>query len=98
MNKLVKKMKSVVQNLKVTVEELDENSKFNHSSMREAIYSLLNQTHRATEVIQNDGPELVASLTEQYVTETVDIIDNYVDRVISTIQYEVWDKKHLMKI
>lgn len=89
MNKLVKKMKSVVQNLKVTVEELDENSKFNHSSMREAIYSLLNQTHRATEVIQNDGPELVASLTEQYVTETVDIIDNYVDRVISTIQYEV---------
>ena len=57
--------------------------------MREAIHSLLNQTNRATEMIQKDGPELISSLTDQYVTETIEIIDDYVDRVIDTIQYEV---------
>merc|ERR1719483_1026117 len=89
MNKVVVEMKAVVENLKGTVYELEENSKFNHSSMREAIHSLLNQTNRATEMIQKDGPELISSLTDQYVTETIEIIDDYVNRVIDTIQYEV---------
>ena len=88
MNKVVVEMKAVVENLKGTVYELEENSKFNHSSMREAIHSLLNQTNRATEMIQKDGPELISSLTDQYVTETIEIIDDYVNRVIDTIQYE----------
>ena len=94
MNKVVEEMELVVQHLKETVNDLEENSKFNHSSMREAIHSLLNQTNRATEIIQKDGPELISSLTDQYVTETVEIIDDYVDRVINAIQNEV--KSHLM--
>ena len=73
----------------MTVKDLEENSKFKHSSMREAIHSLLNQTSRATKMIQKDGPELISSLTEQYVTETIDTIDDYVARVIDTIEYEV---------
>lgn len=89
MNKVVQEMNSVVANLKVTVHDLEENSKFKHSSMRDAIHSLLNQTSRATKMIQKDGPELISSLTEQYVTETIEIIDDYVDRVIDTIQHEV---------
>jgi len=89
MNKVVQEMKEIVENLKVTVKDLEENSKFKHSSMREAIHSLLNQTSRATKMIQKDGPELISSLTEQYVTETIDIIDDYVARVIDTIEYEV---------
>ena len=69
--------------------ELEENSKFNHTSMREAINSLLSQANRATEMIQKDGPELISSLTDQYVTETVEIIDEYVDRVIDNIRFVV---------
>ena len=57
---------------------LSEISKFNKSSMREAITALLSQANRATEMIQTEGPELISSLTDQYVTETVDIIDDYV--------------------
>eukprot|EP00092_Neocalanus_flemingeri_P006838 GFUD01007383.1.p1 GENE.GFUD01007383.1~~GFUD01007383.1.p1 ORF type:complete len:948 (+),score=147.14 GFUD01007383.1:408-3251(+) len=89
MNKVVEEMKSTVRHLKKTVAELEENSKFNHTSMREAINSLLSQANRATEMIQKDGPELISSLTDQYVTETVEIIDEYVDRVIDSIRYEV---------
>ena len=45
--------------------------------MRDAINSLLSQANRATEMIQKDGPELISSLTDQYVTETVEIIDEF---------------------
>ena len=89
MNKVVEEMELVVKHLKETVDDLEENSKFNHSSMKEALHSLLNQTDRATKIIQKDGPELISSLTDQYVTETVEIIDDYVDRVINAIQNEV---------
>merc|ERR1719384_1739343 len=40
-------------------------------------------------MIQTEGPELIASLTDQYVSETVDIIDEYVKRVVTKIQGEV---------
>jgi len=89
MNKVVDEMKETVAHLKDTVEELEENSKFNHASMRDAINSLLSQATRATEMIQTEGPELIASLTDQYVSETVDIIDEYVERVVTKIEGEV---------
>ena len=89
MNKVVDEMKATVAHLKGTVEELEENSKFNHASMRDAINSLLSQATRATEMIQTEGPQLIASLTDQYVSETVDIIDEYVERVVTKIQTEV---------
>ena len=38
---------------------------------------------------QTDGPELIGTITDQYVSETVGIIDEYVERVIDKIQYEV---------
>ena len=89
MNDLVEEMKVTVANLSLTVGQLGEMFKFNKSSMREAITSLLGQADRATEILQTEGPELITSLTDQYVGETVDIIDCYVSRVSSRIQTEV---------
>ena len=89
MYNLVEDMKVAVANLSLTVGQLEEMSKFNKSSMREAITSLLGQADRATEILQTEGPELITSLTDQYVGETVDIIDSYVSRVSSRIQTEV---------
>ena len=89
MNDLVEEMKITVANLSLTVGQLEEMFKFNKSSMREAITSLLGQADRATEILQTEGPELITSLTDQYVGETVDIIDSYVSRVSSRIQTEV---------
>merc|ERR1712112_178838 len=77
-NKVVGEMKDTVQHLKATVIELEENSKFNHASMRDAINSLLSQATRATEMIQTEGPELIATLTDQYVERVVDKIQNEV--------------------
>ena len=48
MNDLVEEMKVTVANLSLTVGQLEEMSKFNKSSMREAITSLLGKPDRAT--------------------------------------------------
>ena len=48
MNDLVEEMKVTVANLSLTVGQLGEMSKFNKSSMREAINSLLGKPDRAT--------------------------------------------------
>lgn len=76
-------------NLKNTVGELEQNLRFNHSSMREAISNLISQANRATDMIQTRGPQLISTLTDTYVSETVNIIDEYVVRVIDTIRQEV---------
>ena len=44
---------------------------------------------RATGVIRTRGPELIGDITEKYVAETVGLIDEYVDKVINSIQTEV---------
>jgi len=89
MNSLVAEMKQTVGKLKVTAGELEQNIKFNKSSMREAISSLIGQANRATDMIQTRGPQLIQSITDRYVSETVGLIDEYVERVIDSLRYEV---------
>ena len=48
MNDLVEEMKVTLANLSLTVGQLEEMFKFNKSSMREAINSLLGKPDRAT--------------------------------------------------
>eukprot|EP00090_Calanus_glacialis_P030997 TRINITY_DN5063_c0_g1_i1.p1 TRINITY_DN5063_c0_g1~~TRINITY_DN5063_c0_g1_i1.p1 ORF type:complete len:942 (-),score=271.59 TRINITY_DN5063_c0_g1_i1:188-3013(-) len=89
MNRVVEQVKLTLRHLKESVNQLETNIKFNKSSLREAIHTLIGQANRATGVIRSRGPELIGDLTERYVTETVGLIDEYVDRVISSIQGEV---------
>lgn len=51
--------------------------------MREALRGLLKQASKATEFLRSKGPQLVDSLAEKYVNETVGLIDVYVERVIN---------------
>jgi len=89
MNRIVEQVKLTLRHLKESVKQLETNIKFNKSSLREAIRSLIEQANRATGVIRNQGPELIGELAEKYVTETVGLIDEYVDRVITSVQAEV---------
>jgi len=89
MNRVVEEMKVTVRHLKSSVINLEENSRFNHSSMRDAIKNLISQANRATEYLQSKGPELISDLTESYVSEMVNLIDDYVERVVDKSKYEV---------
>jgi len=89
MNRVAEQVKLTIRHLKESVAQLEQNIKFNKSSMREAINSLIAQANRATDVIRSKGPELIGDLTESYVSETVGLIDEYVDRVITSVESEV---------
>jgi len=89
MNDVVEQVKLTLRHLKESVNQLETNIKFHKSSLREAIHDLIGQATRATGVIRNKGPELIGDLTEKYVAETVGLIDEYVERVIDSIQTEV---------
>jgi len=75
MNRVVEEMKVTMRHLKSSVMQLEENSRFNHTSMRDAIKNLISQANRATEYLQKKGPELISDLTESYVSEMVNLID-----------------------
>eukprot|EP00092_Neocalanus_flemingeri_P012480 GFUD01013453.1.p1 GENE.GFUD01013453.1~~GFUD01013453.1.p1 ORF type:complete len:941 (-),score=227.62 GFUD01013453.1:453-3275(-) len=89
MNKVVETVKLTLRHLKQSVTQLEKNIKFNKSSMREAIHTLIGQANRATSVIRSKGPQLIGDLTGRYVSETVGLIDEYVDRVLTSIEREV---------
>ena len=40
-------------------------------------------------MIQTRGPQLIESLTDRYVSETVGIIDEYVERVTDSLRNQV---------
>merc|ERR1719347_761780 len=89
MNDVVLNMTNIFGKLKDTIGDLEENLRFNKSSMREAINSLIVQANRATDMIRTKGPELVGTLSDSYVSETVGIIDEYVTRVVQSIEEEI---------
>jgi len=89
MNKVVADMKVTIRHLKTSVNSLQENSRFNHSSMREAVRALINQANSATRYLQREGPSLVTDLTAQFAGEIVELIDTYANRVNHSIQNQV---------
>lgn len=89
MNKVVTEMKIALRHLKSSVAQLQENSRFNQSSMRVAVTGLINQANFASEYLQKNGPTLVTDLTGQFATEIVGLIDQYSARVNHKINHEV---------
>jgi len=89
MNKVAMELKVTLRHLKASVLDLDENMKFNHSSLREAIMALIKQANGATNYLQTKGPFLIGELSEQFSGEVLDLVDEYSDRVHTKILHEV---------
>ena len=76
-------MKLIIRELTSSVTALEKEAKFNKVSMREALRGLLKQASKASEFLRSEGPQLIDTLAEKYVNETVGLIDVYVERVIN---------------
>merc|ERR1719328_587449 len=75
-------MKLAMKDLVNSVEALELEAKHATPNLRESLRSLIRQAKAAREVLRKSGPQLVDQLTDQYVNETVGLIDQYVERVI----------------
>ena len=83
MEQVVVEMKMATRQLQSKIKELEKDSKFNQSTMREALQALIRQASKATTDLKNGGTQLIDTLANKYVNETVGLIDAYVERVIN---------------
>jgi prominin 1 len=83
MQRVVMDMKLAMKDLVNSVEALEQEAKHSTPNLRESLRSLILQATKATQFLRSEGPQLVDRLTDQYVNETVGLIDDYVERVIN---------------
>ncbi|KAG1688587.1 Prominin-1-A [Nymphon striatum] len=75
--KYVTRIKSVLSSLRVDVENLQRDIKFNQSSFKEAIHYLINTVEKAQNYIHNNGRQEIDALANSFVTEFSSTIDSY---------------------
>jgi len=78
---VVNEMRDAMFELKESVEALENGVKFDKTNFRKVINQVISQAKQSPEFYR--GPELVSGLADKYVEEAVDLIDVYVERVIS---------------
>ena len=83
MQRVVMDMKLAMKDLVNSVEALELEAKHATPNLRESLSSLIEQAKTARQVLRKSGPQLVDQLTDQYVNETVGLVDGYVERVIN---------------
>ena len=83
MEALVVEMKLATKQLQSKILELEKDAKFDQSTMREALGALIQQASKATRELKEGGTQLIDTLANRYVNETVGLIDAYVERVIN---------------
>lgn len=89
MQRVVMDMKLAMKDLVNSVEALEQEAQHAKPNLREALRGLIKQATQATQFLRSEGPELVIKLTDQYVNETIGLIDDYVERVITRTQQDV---------
>jgi prominin 1 len=83
MEALVVEMKLATKQLQKKISELEKDAKFDQSTMRETLRALIQQASKATRELKVGGTQLIDTLANRYVNETVGLIDAYVERVIN---------------
>ncbi|KZC13741.1 Prominin-1-A [Dufourea novaeangliae] len=68
---------------------LQENIKFNHSSMAEAIHELVKEVTMAQQFLNKDGPEYVQLLATRFGNAFLHQVDDYLEHVIENAMSEV---------
>ncbi|XP_076182936.1 prominin-1-A isoform X1 [Ptiloglossa arizonensis] len=79
---LVIPMATLSEQLSEKALTLQENIKFNHSSMAEAIHELVNEVTNAQQFLNKDGPEYVQYLATRFGNALLFQVDNFLDHVI----------------
>ncbi|XP_025161789.1 prominin-like protein isoform X9 [Harpegnathos saltator] len=79
---LVMPMAMLSEQLSANALMLQENIKFNHSSMAEAIHDLVDEVTKAQQFLNKDGPEYVQYLATRFGNAFLHQVDKFLDHVI----------------
>uniref|UniRef100_A0ABD2W8M8 Prominin-like protein n=1 Tax=Trichogramma kaykai TaxID=54128 RepID=A0ABD2W8M8_9HYME len=81
---IVVPMSNLSNRLSDSATELQEHIKFNHTSMAEAILSLVDQVDKAQVFISTSGPSHVKTLAQEFGKAFIFQVNNYLDYVINS--------------
>ncbi|XP_068631575.1 prominin-like protein isoform X4 [Battus philenor] len=77
------------ERLNETAIKLRDGLRFNYTSLREAIYFLMDETTQAEAFLNNQGPELVHNLTQEFASAVSEQLQRYAQRVQHAARHEV---------
>ncbi|XP_014484020.1 PREDICTED: prominin-like protein isoform X6 [Dinoponera quadriceps] len=86
---LVMPMATLSEQLSANALMLQENIKFNHSSMAEAIHDLVDEVTKAQQFLNKDGPEYVQYLATRFGNAFLLQVDKFLDHVIERAKNEI---------
>ncbi|XP_029672117.1 prominin-like protein isoform X6 [Formica exsecta] len=86
---LVMPMATLSEQLSANALMLQENIKFNHSSMADAIHDLVDEVTKAQQFLNKDGPEYVQYLATRFGNAFLHQVDNFLEHVIESAIFKV---------
>ncbi|XP_012230182.2 prominin-like protein isoform X2 [Linepithema humile] len=86
---LVMPMATLSEQLSANALTLQENIKFNHSSMADAIHDLVDEVTKAQQFLNKDGPEYVQYLATRFGNAFLHQVDNFLEHVIESAVFKI---------
>ncbi|EFN62090.1 Prominin-like protein [Camponotus floridanus] len=86
---LVMPMAMLSEQLSANALMLQENIKFNHSSMADAIHDLVDEVTKAQQFLNKDGPEYVQYLATRFGNAFLHQVDNFLEHVIASASFKI---------
>ncbi|KAG7210464.1 hypothetical protein KM043_011990 [Ampulex compressa] len=86
---LVVPMAMLSEQLSENALTLQENIKFNHSSMAEAIHDLVEEVTKAQQFLNKDGPEYVQYLATRFGNAFLRQVDDFPQHVMDSARYKI---------
>ncbi|XP_071636208.1 prominin-like protein isoform X4 [Temnothorax longispinosus] len=86
---LVMPMAMLSEQLSANALALQENIKFNHSSMADAIHDLVDEVTKAQQFLNKDGPEYVQYLATKFGNAFLHQVDNFLEHVIESAMFKI---------
>ena len=89
--RVAEQVKLTVRHLKQSIKLMEENMKVNvtYVSLQENIGELVREANRASDVLNNDGADILRQLTVTHVQETLGLVDTFVDTVVDGFHKDV---------
>ncbi|XP_073945708.1 LOW QUALITY PROTEIN: prominin-like protein [Choristoneura fumiferana] len=86
---IVTPMLDHTRKLNITAMNLRDGLRFNHSSFNDAIRYLIHETSQAEVFLNTQGPDLIQSLTQDFASVVAQMLDSYLQLVISAARHDV---------
>jgi len=89
MMRVAEQVKLTIRHLKQSIKLMEENMKVNVGTLSDNIGTLVREANDATNVLNNEGADILRQLTVSHVQETLSLVDTFVGSIIDGFHRDV---------